>query len=214
MKMSLRRALHFVFKIANRNETMKFYRDILGMKVLRHEEFEEGCKASCNGPYDGKWSKTMTGFGPEDDHFVVELTYNYGIKTYQLGNDFQGITVHSKTAVSNAKQQSYPVTEEGEGCITVKAPGGYKFTLVDQDVTGDPVRKVSLVSFRPFQIFALLAKLVGDDTVIKRQRQQHCLVMIQTSVSLNFIHLGHPVDHATAFGRIAFSLSKQTVTRN
>ena len=48
----------------------------------------------------------------------------------------QGITVHSKTAVSNAKQHSYPVTEEGEGCLTVKAPGGYKFTLVDQDVIG------------------------------------------------------------------------------
>lgn len=31
--MSLRRALHFVFKIGNRNETVKFYRDILGMKV-------------------------------------------------------------------------------------------------------------------------------------------------------------------------------------
>ena len=35
----------------------------------------------------------MAGFGPEDDHFVVELTYNYGIKTYQLGNDFQ-VTIY------------------------------------------------------------------------------------------------------------------------
>ena len=33
----------------------------------------------------------MTGFGPEDDHFVLELTYNYGIKEYKLGNDFQVI---------------------------------------------------------------------------------------------------------------------------
>lgn len=40
-------------------------------------------------PYDGKWSKTMIGYGPEDDHFVVELTYNYGIKSYKLGNAFQ-----------------------------------------------------------------------------------------------------------------------------
>ena len=31
----------------------------------------------------------MVGYGPEDDHFVVELTYNYGIKEYKLGNDFQ-----------------------------------------------------------------------------------------------------------------------------
>ena len=47
-------------------------------------------------PYDGKWSKTMAGFGSEDDHFVVELTYNYGIKEYQLGNDFQVYIGHFK----------------------------------------------------------------------------------------------------------------------
>ena len=46
-----------------------------------------------SSPYDGKWSKTMAGFGDEDNHFVVELTYNYGIKEYQLGNDFQVIQV-------------------------------------------------------------------------------------------------------------------------
>ena len=36
-------------------------------------------------PYDGKWSKTMIGYGPEDNHFVCELTYNYGISKYPLG---------------------------------------------------------------------------------------------------------------------------------
>jgi len=40
-------------------------------------------------PYDGKWSKSMIGYGEEDRHFVLELTYNYGIGSYQLGNDFQ-----------------------------------------------------------------------------------------------------------------------------
>ena len=31
----------------------------------------------------------MVGYGPEDNHFVVELTYNYGIGSYRLGNDFK-----------------------------------------------------------------------------------------------------------------------------
>ncbi len=53
------RPLHYVFKICNRKSTMDFYLNILKMSILRHEEFEEGCEASCNGPYDGKWSKTM-----------------------------------------------------------------------------------------------------------------------------------------------------------
>lgn len=30
----------------------------------------------------------MVGYGPEDNHFVAELTYNYGIGEYRLGNDF------------------------------------------------------------------------------------------------------------------------------
>ena len=98
--------------ISYRAETMRFYRDILGMKILRHEEFEKGCEAACNGPYDGKyartvitmksilqclfrWSKTMVGYGPEDSHFVVELTYNYNISNYKLGNDFQVTRIHN-----------------------------------------------------------------------------------------------------------------------
>lgn len=44
-------------------------------------------------PYDGKWSKTMMGYGSEDNHFVVELTYNYGIKQYVKGNEFQVLTL-------------------------------------------------------------------------------------------------------------------------
>ena len=39
---------------------MKFYETVLGMKVLRHEEFSEGCEATCNGPYGGAWSKTVS----------------------------------------------------------------------------------------------------------------------------------------------------------
>ena len=66
---------------------------VLGMKVLRHEEFEKGCEAACNGPYDGRWSKTMVGYGPEDSHFVVELTYNYNIGQYKRGNDFQVLSL-------------------------------------------------------------------------------------------------------------------------
>lgn len=50
---SLIRPLHFVYKIANRAKTMDFYLNILNMSILRHEEFDQGCDAACNGPYDG-----------------------------------------------------------------------------------------------------------------------------------------------------------------
>uniref|UniRef100_A0A4W5R9K2 VOC domain-containing protein n=1 Tax=Hucho hucho TaxID=62062 RepID=A0A4W5R9K2_9TELE len=46
---ALRRALHFVFKVGDRSKTATFHRDVLGLKILHHKEFEEGCKATCKG---------------------------------------------------------------------------------------------------------------------------------------------------------------------
>lgn len=43
-------------------------------------------KNLCNySPYENRWSKTMIGYGSEHTHFIMELTYNYGIKSYELG---------------------------------------------------------------------------------------------------------------------------------
>jgi lactoylglutathione lyase len=89
-----RRSLHWVIKIGNLKRSMEFYQQVFGMKVLRHEEFNEGCDANCNGEYDRPWSKTMVGYGPEKTNFALELTYNYGIKKYRRGNDLRYIGLH------------------------------------------------------------------------------------------------------------------------
>jgi catechol-2,3-dioxygenase len=39
-----RRALHWVLKIGNLKESLRFFETVLGMRVLRHEEFESGCE--------------------------------------------------------------------------------------------------------------------------------------------------------------------------
>lgn len=58
----------------------------------------------------------MVGYGGEDNHFVVELTYNYGIGSYALGNDFQvcvtfGLSArlngHDKVAITMSFESSY-----------------------------------------------------------------------------------------------------------
>jgi len=49
--------LHFrrqVLKIGSLKKSMTFFENVLGLKVLRHEEFDEGCEATCNGPYGGE----------------------------------------------------------------------------------------------------------------------------------------------------------------
>lgn len=70
----------------------------------------------------------MVGYGSEDTHFVLELTYNYPIKSYQLGNDFVGITIQSKEALERAKRLNWPVHP---GNI-LQAPDGYVFFIIDE----------------------------------------------------------------------------------
>ena len=51
------RTLHWVTKIGSLKNSLRFLELVFGMRVLRHEEFESGCEATCNGPYGGAWSK-------------------------------------------------------------------------------------------------------------------------------------------------------------
>jgi catechol 2,3-dioxygenase-like lactoylglutathione lyase family enzyme len=122
------RALHWVFKDPDRRKTYEFYRTVLGMKVLRHEEFDSECKASCNGPYDNRWSKTMYGFGPESEYFACELTYNYPIKKYALGNDLRFVELASTTIQERVRNSGWPFEEIQTGSVLeLRAPGGYVF---------------------------------------------------------------------------------------
>ena len=73
----------------------------------RHEEFESGCEATCNGPYGGAWSKTMIGYGPEASNFALELTYNYGIDGYEFGNDLQYVAIANPSALIRAAALGY-----------------------------------------------------------------------------------------------------------
>lgn len=78
----------------------------------------------------------MVGYGPEDSHFVVELTYNYGITHYEQGNDFIGLTVQSSESLKRAAANNWPVKEQN-GQKYLEAPGGYKFFIVDKPQPAD-----------------------------------------------------------------------------
>ena len=198
--MSTKRALHFVLKISERQQTMSFFRDLLKMTPLRHEEFDEGCAASCNGPYDNRWSKTMIGYGPEDKHFVVELTYNYTIGSYKLGNDFGGLTV----AVPNSSMAAFK-EKDVENAGYVQAPDGYKFYY---ECGGDAAAKVTKCELACSNLKASV--LFWEDllgmTVIKETETVALLAYSSDQAQLQLTQITDKVDHGTAFGRIAFSM--------
>lgn len=121
-----RRALHFVLKIGDRQAMMDFLKNTLGMQVLRHEEFDQGCEATCNGPYQNKWSKTMIGYGAESSNFVLEITYNYPIDKYKLGNDILGITIGAPGDKFKEIKAKVNWNSDDKGKLSYSSPAGYK----------------------------------------------------------------------------------------
>jgi lactoylglutathione lyase len=188
-----------VLKIGDRQGAIHFFKEVLGMKVLRHEEFEKGCEATCNGPYDGKWSKTMIGFGPEDDNFVLELTYNYGISEYRHGNDFVAIDVLKKdvsaVAATGAKLEELSGNNKGY----IMESNGYRFNIF-QDNKGDKISRVTLACSdltRTMNFYVDTLNMLKIDGSLMYGEDQCKLLFNSTE--------GTKLDRGQAFGRIAFS---------
>ncbi|CAM6108765.1 unnamed protein product [Calypogeia fissa] len=138
-----RRLLHVVYGVGNLERTIKFYTEVLGMKLLRQRDIPEE-----------KYSNAFLGFGPEETNFAVELTYNYGQDSYEIGTGFGhfGIVVEDvQKTVDLVKQKGGNVTREpgpvkgGNSIITfVDDPDGYKFELIQRPPTPEPFAQVCL----------------------------------------------------------------------
>ncbi|KAG5682841.1 hypothetical protein PVAND_012163 [Polypedilum vanderplanki] len=201
------RALHHVFKIGNRLATMEFYRKILGMKVLRHEEFTETCEAKCNGPYDNRWSKTMVGYGYEDTHFVLELTYNYGVKEYKLGNEFGGVTIKSSEVFERVKSGNFPYETLSDGKILIHAPDGYKFFIINEKPAADENPILNII-YNVSNLEETIKYWSGilNMSVIKKEEKSAFLSYDGGKFGIQFTEINEPIDRAHAYGRIAFGV--------
>lgn len=203
-----RRALHWVFKVGNRSDTIHFYRDVLGMTVLRHEEFDEGCEATCNGPYNNKWSKTMIGYGHEDTNFVIELTYNYGVGGYKLGNDFRGIWIKSNKAIECIKSTGYKVTKESNGVVQVNSPDGHSYFVSKSGQDGlNEMVKVSMNVSNLTQSLNYWRNTLGM-SVYDQKMDSALLGFARDQCKLEVVSIGSKINHDTAIGRIAFGCSR------
>lgn len=69
--------LHTMLRVSDLERSIAFYRDVLGLRELRREDYPSG-----------KFTLAFLGFGDETAHTVIELTYNYGANTYTHGTGF------------------------------------------------------------------------------------------------------------------------------
>ncbi|MEB3231932.1 MAG: lactoylglutathione lyase [Leptolyngbyaceae bacterium] len=129
------RMLHTMLRVGNLEKSIQFYCDVLGMKLLRQKDYP-----------GGEFTLAFVGYGDESDHTVLELTYNWGVESYDLGNAYGHIALGVDDiygACEAIKAQGGKVTREpgpmkhGSTVIAfVDDPDGYKVELIQLSSRG------------------------------------------------------------------------------
>ncbi|MEJ6480776.1 lactoylglutathione lyase [Nostoc punctiforme UO1] len=123
------RLLHTMLRVANLEESLKFYCELLGMKLLRRKDYP-----------GGEFTLAFVGYGDESDNAVIELTYNWGVEKYELGNAYGHIALGVDDIYATCEEirnQGGKVVREpgpmkhGSTVIAfVEDPDGYKIELI------------------------------------------------------------------------------------
>ncbi len=129
------RLLHTMLRVGNLQRSIDFYTQVLGMTLLRTTQRPEQ-----------QYDLAFVGFGKNPEHAEIELTYNYGVETYELGTAYGHIAIGVADAYATcnavrekAAQLGGAITREAgpvKGGSTVIAfitdPDGYKIELIQR----------------------------------------------------------------------------------
>lgn len=125
------RILHTMIRVGDLDRSIRFYTEVLGMKVLRRKDYP-----------DGRFTLAFVGYGDEADTAVIELTHNWDTKGYDLGNGFGHIAVavpDAYKACEDAAARGGKVTrpagpmKHGSTVIAfVEDPDGYKIEFIQR----------------------------------------------------------------------------------
>ncbi len=134
--MSNTRFLHTMLRVGDLDRSIKFYTDVMGMKLLRQNDNEEY-----------KYTLAFLGYCDETEGTVIELTYNWGTSEYDLGSAFGHIAIGVDDLVGTCdrvKELNGIVTREPgpvKGGTTniafIKDPDGYSIELIENKSAGN-----------------------------------------------------------------------------
>jgi lactoylglutathione lyase len=129
------RLLHTMLRVDNLEESLKFYCDVLGMKLLRRKDYP-----------GGEFTLAFVGYGDESDHTVLELTYNWGVDKYDLGSAYGHIALgvddiyatceEIKKHGAKVVREPGPMKHGSTVIAFVEDPNGYKVELIQLGTQG------------------------------------------------------------------------------
>ncbi|MDY4280417.1 MAG: lactoylglutathione lyase [[Pasteurella] mairii] len=130
------RILHTMLRVGDLDRSVKFYQDVLGMRLLRTSE---------NPEY--KYSLAFLGYDDEDKSSVIELTYNWGVSEYELGTAFGHLAIGVddiyatceavRQAGGNIIREPGPVKGGTTVIAFVQDPDGYKIEFIENKQAQD-----------------------------------------------------------------------------
>ena len=123
------RFLHTMIRSGNLERSIAFYTEIMGMKLLRQKDYPKG-----------EFTNAFLGSGDESEQAALELTYNWGVESYDMGTGFGHIALE----VDDVYEATAQIKEKGEQIIRdagpmnagtrisafVEDPDGYQIELI------------------------------------------------------------------------------------
>jgi len=123
------RMLHTMLRVGNLDRSLRFYCDVLGMKLLRRKDYPSG-----------RFTLAFVGYGDEDTHTVLELTHNWDTERYDLGTAYGHVAIdvediHATCADFRSKgakivREPGPMKHGGTEIAFLEDPDGYRIELI------------------------------------------------------------------------------------
>ncbi|MEO0987572.1 MAG: lactoylglutathione lyase [Cyanobacteria bacterium J06639_14] len=139
------RLLHTMLRVGNLDDSLKFYCDVLGMKLLRKKDYP-----------GGEFTLAFVGYGDESDHTVLELTYNWGTDKYDLGEGYGHIAIGVDDIYSTCSlikelggkvvREPGPMKHGSTVIAFVQDPDGYKVELIQLGTQGSAQKSAEPVA--------------------------------------------------------------------
>ncbi len=130
------RLLHTMLRTTDLNASLRFYHDVLGMRVLRKTDYP-----------DGRFTLAFVGYRDEREEAAIELTYNWDQRAYERGDAYGHVAIEVDDAAAaclDAKRLGYRVVREagpmqhGRTVIAfLEDPDGYRIELIQKGTQFD-----------------------------------------------------------------------------
>ncbi len=125
------RLLHTMLRVGNLEKSLDFYTRVLGMHLLRKNDYPEG-----------KFTLAFVGYGSETEQAVIELTYNWGVDKYELGTGYGHVALEVEDAYAacdkirdaggKVVRDAGPMKHGSTVIAFVEDPDGYKIELIQR----------------------------------------------------------------------------------